>query len=174
MTEAFIQAYFTNLATVSVDIAHTDIDPSFFRVKSKTDLDAFDNAVRNVTKNNVMLLETGAGGMGSWDMPYDTLQIGLHCLVKTIDTNFDNIFVARDVAKAILLKFVARMRIDCQPLGLFSPTAAGPLWNVITNFDSIAKYDDMDGIDGNWYGKAIYFNWKVPLDLSYQTNDWTG
>ena len=171
MTEDFILQYFTDVATALKDIGHTVEVPAFFRVKSKTDLDEFDYAVRNTTKNNVLILETGAGATTGWDSTNDNLQIGLHCLVKT-DEAFANILIARDLAKAILLKAVSRMRIDCQPFGLYSDGAAGPLCGQIATFDSACKYDDMDGIDGNWYGKAMYFTWKVPLDLSYNPADW--
>ncbi len=172
MTEAFIQAYFTNVATAMVAIGHTTDSPAFFRVKSKTDLDAFDNAVRNTTKSNVLLLETGAGQTGAWDSPVDTVHIGLHLLVKTPDTDFQQVFNARDTAKAILLQIIARMRKDCEPIGLYSNSADGPLWNAIATFDSVCKYDDMDGVDGNWYGKAVYFDWKTPVDLSYNPSNW--
>jgi hypothetical protein len=173
MTEDFILQYFENVAAKLIAIGHTTGSPSFFRVKSKVDLDAFDNSVRGTTKSNVLLLETGAGATMGWDSTTDMLQIGLHCLVKT-DESFANILIARDLAKTILLKIVSRMRLDCEPLGIYSNGAAGPLWGQIATFDSACKYDDMDGIDGNWYGKAIYFTWKVPLDLSYNGADWTG
>jgi hypothetical protein len=31
----------------------------------------------------------------------------------------------------------------------------------------------MTAIDGNWYGKSFYFDFRVPLNLVYEPNDWT-
>lgn len=171
MTDTFLEDYFKNLGIQSVFIAHTDASPSFFRVQSKVDLQEFDNAVRRVKKDNCLLLEMGSGQIGELDNQRDTCRIGLHVLIKT-STKFEEIKAARALAKYILLSMISIMRRDIKPIYLFSDLAAGPLNAAGITFDSNCKYDDMDGIDGNWYGKVMYFDFKAPVNVAYNADDW--
>lgn len=173
MTEQFVEDYFTAKATSSIDIAHTVDDPSFFPIRSKVDPAEFDNAVRSISKDIVLLLEFGSGNLTAGDSPADSMRIGLHVLVKT-DEDYANIRAARNLAKSILSKFIAAMRRDCQPRYIFSETEAGPLNIAKIIFDQTIKYDNMDGIDnGNWWGKVCYFDLKASaVDLTFNAEDW--
>ena len=171
MTEQFLEDYFKNIATALKAIGHTEETPAFYRMADAMDLDEFDNAVRNMTKSACLLLELGEGSLGSWDSQSDLPRIGLHVLIKTTE-KFSDINTARDQAKAILLKIMSRMRLDCK--GKFERTdnADGPLRVQFISFDSNVKLSNMTAIDGNWYGKSLYFSFSVPVDLVYNPLDW--
>jgi hypothetical protein len=171
MTEQFLEDYFKGLATALKAIGHTDDAPAFYRMKDPMDLDEFDNAVKNMAKGVCLLLEIGDGSLGSWDAQSDLPRIGLHILIKTTE-KFSDINAARDQAKAILLKMVSRIRIDCKGEFEREDNADGPLRTQRVVFDSNVKLSNMTAIDGNWYGKSAYFNWSVPVDLVYNPLDW--
>lgn len=172
MTEAFLENYFKGIAAASVDIAHTDDLPSFYKMSDSNDLDEWDEAVRNITKPVCLILETGSGSIGEWDSQRDSPRIGLHCLVKTTEKTSD-INGARDFAKLVLQKIVSRMRLDCKTAFERPDQTIGPLRAVNVVFDSNIKFSNMTGIDGNWYGKSFYFDFRVPLNLVYNPDDWT-
>jgi len=173
MTEQFLEDYFKNLATVSVDLANTDEATSFYRMKDQFDLDEFDNAVRSMSKDKCMLLEIGEGSICEYDSQNDMPKIGLHVLCKSTE-EFSDINAARDLAKTILLKIVARMRLDCKGQHERVDQMDGPLRAQRVTFDTKIKFANMSAIDGNWYGKTFYFYFRSPLNLAYDTNDWTG
>ncbi|HVW97495.1 MAG TPA: hypothetical protein VHA56_16095 [Mucilaginibacter sp.] len=171
MTEQQLEEYFTGIATDLKDIGHTPDAPAFYRIKDAMDLDEFDDAVRNMTAGVCLLLETGESNIGSYDSQTDRLRIGLHVLKHTTE-DFDDINAARDFAKAALLKIVSRIRLDCK--GKFERTNGqdGPLRQLATVFSTDGKLSNMTAIDGNWYGKSMYFDFAVPLDITYNTEDW--
>jgi hypothetical protein len=172
MTELFLEQYFSNIATALKDISHTVDLPAFHRMKDSSDLDEFDNAVRNMQKDVCLLLEIGGGSIGEYDTQNDMPHIGLHILCKSTDL-FAEVNAARDRAKTILLKIVSRMRLDCKGLHERMDNADGPLRAKNVTFDTRIKFSNMTAIDGNWYGKSFYFDFRVPLNLVYEPNDWT-
>lgn len=171
MTETFLEDYFKSLAVRSVFIAHTDSVPSFFRVQSKSDPDEFDNAVRSVKKNICLLLELGSGEMELTDNPRDYCRIGLHVLVKTTEKSSD-IKAGRDQAKAVLRSLISKIRRDVLPRYEYSDSEAGVLNQQNVVLQNMAKYDDMDGVDGNWYGKVIYLEFRTPQSQAYNPDEW--
>jgi hypothetical protein len=171
MTETFLEDYFRAIAARSKFLAHTNTLPSFFAVKSKVDLNEFDNAVRNVKKNACLLLETGPGELEINDNPRDNCRIGLHVLLKTTD-KFEDIKAARDKAKYVLISIISAMRRDMEGFGEYSNNSAGPLAQAGVILQNVGKYDDMDGVEGNWYGKVIYFDFRTPVSQKYNPADW--
>lgn len=171
MTEDFLETYFKNIATKLKDIQHTDVAPAFYRMADPTNLDEFDNAVRNMGKSACLLLEIGSGNIGEYDTQKEQPRIGLHVLVKTTDA-FAGINAARDLAKGILLKIVSRMRLDTKTQYERPDNATGPLRAVTAVFDTKIKFGNMTAVDGNWYGKSFYFDLSVPINLVYDQNDW--
>ncbi|MGY0037631.1 hypothetical protein [Pedobacter sp. NJ-S-72] len=172
MTENFLENYFEKVAAKVKDIAHTADSKAFYRIHSKVDLDEFDNAVRSMEKHICLLAEFGSGTIGDWDSPRDIhAYYGLHVLVKSSDI-FSEIKAARDHAKSTLIKIIVLMRKDIQDKFIYATDTAGPLKLAGIVFDSGGKYDDMDGVDGNWYGKSIYFDFKATINLAYNPNDY--
>ena len=171
MTETFLEDYFRSLATRSVFVAHTEAVPSFFRVQSKVDLDEFDNAVRKVKKDICLLLELGSGELELSDNPRDYCRIGLHVLVKTT-SKFELIKAGRDQAKHVLLSIISKIRRDVLPLYAYSDNEAGLLNQAGVVLQNMGKYDDMDGVDGNWYGKVIYIDFRAPVSQAYNPDEW--
>lgn len=172
MTEDFLETYFKNIAVASKAIAHTDDQPAFYRMSDPNDLDEYDNAVRSMTKGVCLLLEIGSGSIGEWDSQNDMPRIGLHLLVKT-DEVFANINAARDQAKSILQQIVSRMRIDCKTQFERTDQTIGPLKAETVVFDSKIKFSNMSAVDGSWYGKSFYFDFRSPLNLVYNPDNWT-
>ncbi len=171
MTEDFLEEYFESVATKVKDIGHTPESTAFYRISSKYDLDEFDNAVRNMQKDCCMLLEFGSGNLGESDSPKDSIKIGIHILNKTTEA-FEDIRSARAAAKATLVKIIALMRKDCQDKFLYSDDSAGPLKLAGIIFAGAGTYDDMDGIDGNWYGKSLYIDFTAPVSQQYNPEDY--
>lgn len=171
MTEQFLEDYFKSVATKVKDINHTDEEPAFHRMSDPMDLDEFDQAVRNMAKRCCLLLEIGDGSLGEWDSQRDMPRIGLHVLNKSTDAKAD-INAARDAAKGTLLKIVSLMRRDCQQQIDEGTLVAGPLKAVNVVFDSNIKFSNMTAIDGNWYGKSFYFEFKAPVNLAYNPDNY--
>ena len=171
MTEQFLEDYFKNIAEKVKDIAHTDEVPAFYRMKDPMDLDEFDDAVKNMAKSCCLLLEIGDGSLGEWDSQRDMPRIGLHVLNKTTELRAD-INSGRDRAKSTLNKIVSLMRLDCKTAYERPDNQPGPLKAINVVFDSNIKYSNMTGIDGNWYGKSFYFEFKAPINLVYNPDDY--
>lgn len=171
MTETFLANYFEHIATKLKEIRHTDNEKAFYRMADPNDLDEFDNAVKNMGKNICLLLEIGSGEIADWDSQKESDRLGLHVLVKTSEAK-DAINAGRDQAKTVLQKIVSKMRLDCK-IGADRPdNTIGPLKSQGISFDSKIKFSNMTAIDGNWYGKSFYFDFKAPVNLVYQSNDW--
>jgi hypothetical protein len=173
MTELFLEEYFKDIAERWPGIAHTNESKAFYRITDPTNLDEFDSAVRNMAKDACLLLEIGDGTIADWDSNRETPRIGLHVLVKTVDDEFAKINAARDLAKTVLLKIVSRMRYDILGKHERPDHADGPLKAGGARFDTKISFSNMSGIDGNWYGKSFYFEFKAPINLEYHAEEWT-
>lgn len=171
MTEQFLEDYFKTVATALKDIGHTDGAPAFYRMTDAMDLDEFDNAVRNMSGNTCLLLEIGESTIGAYDSQKDRPHIGLHVLKHTSELFADK-NAARDFAKAILLKIVSRIRLDCKSQFERADNQDGPLRGPCVSFSTDGKFSNMTAIDGNWYGKSLYIDFAVPLDITYNSEDW--
>lgn len=170
MTELFLEDYFKTVAATCIDLAHTDESQAFYRITDPMNLDEFDSAVRNMAKDACLLLEIGDGEIADWDSQRETPRIGLHVLVKTADNEFAKVNAARDEAKTILLTIVSRIRYDTLGRHERADLADGPLKAGGARFDTRIKFSNMSAIDGNWYGKSFYFEFKAPINLAYDPN----
>jgi hypothetical protein len=172
MTEAFLIGYFENIAATCKDILHTDGNKAFYTMADPTDLVEFEAGVRSMSQNICLVLEMGTGTMGDYDAQNDTPRIGLHVLCKSATELYTDVRAARDQAKTTLNKIVSQMRLDCRGQYERPDNANGPLNVQQVTFDTKIKYANMSGIDGNWYGKSFYFEFRVPENLVYNPDDW--
>ncbi|RVU01079.1 hypothetical protein EOD41_10720 [Mucilaginibacter limnophilus] len=172
MSEQFLDEYFENIAAKLKEIQHTENEPAFYRITDPYNLDEFDDAVKSMGKPVCLLLEIGDGEIGEWDSQKDMPRIGLHVLAKC-DGSRAGIRQARDQAKEILLKIVSRMRRDAQDH--WDDQGAhiiGALKAAKVVFSTAIKFTNMTAVDGNWYGKSFWFEFKAPVNLVYNEGDW--
>lgn len=165
-----ITQYFRVLAGSHKQILHSDANKAFHRIRSRMDLEEFENAVRSMTGTSCMLLELGPGTIGNTDRPSDSPRIGIHILFLT-DEIYANQELARSRAKSSLESLLTRLNYDRLEADLRTDGQDGPLRVAGVKFDGSGQYDDMM-VDPSWHGKSLYINLTIDKNLIYNPNDW--
>lgn len=174
ISELFIKDYFKSLAESSKDIAHQSDRKSFFILRGLS-LDEFDAALSDMAGKKGMIMEFGEGTFGSDDNVQDSPEISLYFVIKT-DGKWENLDAARDEAKAIAGKFLARMRYDLQEKYTREDNLDGVLRQHKIKFDTSGGYRNLStiGEDESWTGKMvdIKLSGLGETNLAYNSNDW--
>jgi hypothetical protein len=174
ISELFIKQYFKSLAESSKDIAHRE-DRKSFHVLRNLLLDEFDAALKNMVNKIALILEIGEGTFGSDDNVQDNPEISLYFVIRT-DGAWDNIDAARDQAKVIAAKFLARMRYDLEDKHTRNDGVDGILRQHKIKFNTSGGYRNLGNIgeDEKWTGKMLDLKLTGigETNFAYNSNDW--
>jgi hypothetical protein len=174
ISELFLRDYFKDLAERSVELQHHEDRKSFFVLRGLY-LDEFEAALTNMANPKGLIIEMGEGTFGSDDNVQDNPDMTLYFVIRT-DGLYENIDAARDEAKLIAAKFLAKMRYDQQDQYQRVDNIAGILKQHKVKFNLSGGYRNLGNVgdDERWTGKMIEikFSGSGETDLVHNPNDW--
>lgn len=161
----FYKDYFANIARTLKDIAHSDIDKRFYYLDNTESPEPIVSALKNEISSPALVLDQFTDHISSLqsDNYQQFLTGGFAILVLSNPGNLSSTREAKNTARNIALKILARMRQDA---------FEGPLSEEYVFQELEFSGEDIGPIGGRYYGWHYEFKWRSPVDLCLNPEDW--
>lgn len=166
MTEDQYISYFENLAEQSKDINHKlDGKNSFFYIEDGSDLDEFDQALRDGIPSPCMLLVGDDGELDDNDSENHLQNLDGEFFILSRKTSDKTIRQLRAECLPIAINILARMKRDAK--------AGNIVENKTVHFHiSKIPYLKVGPMNGKWYGYMIAFRFECPFGFAVTDANW--
>lgn len=163
--ESDYTAYFENLATKHVTVAHSPQAKSFFYIANPYELTAIEDHLRNLTKKVVIMLD--APGRVVDDSASNNYVEKLECQFTVLKKENDRKkqVIARDEVLPIAEDFIVKIKKD---------QSAGLLFGNRLNRMKIAnvKVEPVGPMLLEWYGHTVIVTLSCPFALQENSGNW--
>lgn len=162
ITENALKSYFENLATKHATLQHSPENPSFFYIDNPYELTAIDAALRNMTAEIALLVDTPERNLDDnlSNNYVESINIQFTILKKENDSTL--LLEARDAVLPVINDFLVKIRQNASDRSLVGSSLNRMR---ITN----VKIDPVGPMNLEWYGYTVIITVACPLALN--TND---
>ena len=165
ITEQSLRSYFENLAAKHTVLTHSEENPSFFYIDNPYELNAIDEALRNMSQEICALVDTpdrvlNDNASGNY---VEAINLQFTILKKQSDSTL--LLQTRDAVLPIISDFLVKVRQDNHTGNIFgSATAKMKIVNV--------KIEPVGPMNLEWYGYTAIITLTCPLALTPNDAIW--